>query len=148
MINNAVLMGRLTRDPDLRTTQSGRNVCSFTIAVDRSFVRQGEERQADFIPCVAWGSTADFISRFFHKGSMIAVTGRIQTRSYDDNNGNKRNVTEIVVNEASFTGSKSETNTGASGSDSPRTQNAPAPAYQTADAADFEEITDDDDLPF
>ena len=84
MINNVVLMGRLVATPELRNTQTGLAVTSFTIAVDRSYVRQGEQRQADFINCVAWRNTAEFITRYFQKGSMIAVTGSIQTRNYED----------------------------------------------------------------
>ena len=102
MINNVVLMGRLVATPELRNTQTGVAVTSFTIAVERSFARAGEQRQADFIDCVAWRNTAEFISKYFQKGSMIAVTGSIQTRSYDDKNGNKRKATEIIVDQASF----------------------------------------------
>ena len=140
MINNVVLMGRLVADPELRTTTTGRTLVSFRIAVDRSFVRQGEERQADFIPCTAWEQTANFISRYFHKGSMIGVIGSLQSRStaYD-----------VVVREASFTGSKNETGTGAFGAPAAAAAPAqPAPAFQSATRADFEEITDDEDLPF
>ena len=90
MINNVVLMGRLVATPELRNTQTGVAVTSFTIAVERSFARAGEQRQADFIDCVAWRNSAEFISRYFQKGSMIAITGSIQTRTYDDKNGNKR----------------------------------------------------------
>ena len=112
MINNVVLMGRLVATPELRNTQTGLAVTSFTIAVDRSYVRQGEQRQADFINCVAWRNTADFITKYFQKGSMIAVTGSIQTRNYEDKNGNKRTAVEVIVDQASFCGSKAETGTG------------------------------------
>ena len=145
MINNVVLMGRLVADPELRTTTTGRTVGTFRIAVDRSFVRQGEERQADFIPCVAWEQTANFIGRYFHKGSMIAVVGSLQSRQYEDKSGQKRTAYDVVVREASFTGSKAESGTGAASSAAPA---QPAPAFQSAAAADFEEITDDEDLPF
>lgn len=147
MINSVVLMGRLTADPELRTTTTGRSVCSFTIAVDSSFQRAGEDRQADFINCVAWEKSAEFISRYFHKGSMIAVTGRIQTRRYEDKTGAKRTAFEVVVREASFTGSKAETGTGSYNQAAPAAP-AQAPAYQSAAPSDFEEITDDEDLPF
>lgn len=106
MINNATIMGRLTADPELRSTQSGLSVVQFTVAVDRDYIKQGEERQADFINCVAWRQTAEFISRYFGKGRMIAVEGSIQTRNYEDKHGNKRTATELIVNRAHFTGEK------------------------------------------
>ena len=92
MINNVVLMGRLVATPELRSTGTGVSVASFTIAVDRAYAKQGEQRQADFIDCVAWRNTAEFITRYFQKGSMIAITGNIQTRTYEDKNGIKRTV--------------------------------------------------------
>ena len=143
MINSVVLMGRLVADPELRTTTTGKSVCSFRIAVDRSYVRQGEQRQADFITCVAWEQTGNFISRYFTKGSMIAVAGSIQTRNYEDKNGQKRTAFEVNVREASFTGSKAD-----SGTQAAPAAPAQAPAYQSAATNDFEEITDDEDLPF
>lgn len=142
MINNVVLMGRLVADPELRTTANGTDVCSFRIAVDRNYVSQGQERQADFIPCVAWRQTAKFISQWFSKGSMIALTGSIQTRTYEDNNGNKRNAFDVVVDQASFTGSKAE-----SGS-APKPVEVAKPVYNNTTANDFEIISDDEDLPF
>ena len=144
MLNCVTLMGRLVADPELRTTTTGKSVCTFRIAVDRSFQKAGEQRQADFITIVAWESTANFISRYFAKGSMIAVQGSIQTRSYQDNNGNNRTAFEVLAREVSFCGSKAETGTSAPAVSAA----APAPAYQTAVPSDFEEITDDDDLPF
>lgn len=146
MINSVVLMGRLTADPELRTTTTGRSVCSFSIAVDRSFVKAGEERQADFINIVAWEQTANFICRYFRKGSMIALTGSIQTRRYEDKTGAKRTAFEVIAREVSFTGSKADTGTGAY--TAPAQAPAQAPAYQSAMPGDFEEITDDEDLPF
>lgn len=143
MLNCVTLMGRLVADPELRTTTTGKSVCTFRIAVDRSFQKAGEQRQADFITIVAWESTANFVSRYFAKGSMIAVQGSIQTRNYQDNNGNNRTAFEVLAREVSFCGSKAETGTTA-----PVSPAAPAPAYQTAVPSDFEEITDDDDLPF
>ncbi|MBR6045419.1 MAG: single-stranded DNA-binding protein [Ruminococcus sp.] len=104
MLNKVILMGRITRDLELKTTPQGASVLSFTVAVDRSFVKQGEERQADFINCVAWRQTAEFINRFFGKGRMICIEGNLRTRTYDDQNGNKRYVTEVYVDNASFTG--------------------------------------------
>ena len=146
MINNVTLMGRLVATPELRNTTTGIAVLSFTIAVDRAYQKQGEQRQADFIDCVAWRNSAEFISRYFQKGSMIAITGSIQTRNYEDKNGNKRKATEIVVDQASFCGSKSETGTNGGYSAQPA---APAaPSFATGSDGDFEEIAGDDDLPF
>ena len=146
MLNCVTLMGRLTADPELRTTTTGRSVCSFSIAVERSYAKQGEQRQADFINIVAWENTANFISRYFAKGSMIAIQGQIQTRPYEDKNGNKRTAFEVIAREVSFCGSKAETGTVVNAA--PVSQAAPTPSYQTAVPGDFEEITDDEDLPF
>lgn len=145
MLNCVTLMGRLVADPELRTTTTGKSVATFRIAVDRSFQKAGEQRQADFITIVAWENTANFVSRYFAKGSMIAVQGSIQTRQYEDANGNKRTAFEVVAREVSFCGSKAETGAAVAASVSPA---APAPAYQTAVPTDFEEIADDEDLPF
>lgn len=109
MLNTAVIMGRLTADPELRTTQSGLSVTSFMVAVDRSY-KSGDERQTDFINVVAWRSTAEFVTKYFKKGRMIAVQGAIQTRNYEDKNGNKRTAVEIVADSVSFCGGKSESN--------------------------------------
>lgn len=106
MLNSAIIMGRLTAAPELRTTANGTSVTSFTVAVDRAYARQGEERQTDFISVVAWRGTAEFVSRYFRKGSMIAVQGSIQPRNYEDKNGNKRTAVEIVADKVSFCGSK------------------------------------------
>lgn len=145
MINTVALMGRLTYEPELKTTPSNISVCRFQIAVDRNYTPKGEERKADFIDCIAWRGTADFVNKYFHKGSMIAITGSIQTENYTDKNGNKRKSVEIVANEVSFCGSKSETgNTAHNHSDS--VSNGIDVSYNTDD---FEEIVDDDDdLPF
>jgi len=105
-MNIAILTGRLTRDPELRTTQSGVPVCSFTVAVDRRFKNASGEREADFIRCVAWRQTGEFISKYFRKGNKINVTGSIQTRSYDDKDGNRRDAVELVVDNAEFGESK------------------------------------------
>ena len=103
MLNHIVIMGRLTRDPELRYTQSQVPVASFTVAVDRDFSgRDGGERQTDFINCSAWRSTAEFISKYFHKGSMIVVSGRLQIRSYQDRDGNNRTAAEIVADNVYF----------------------------------------------
>ncbi len=147
MLNCAVIMGRLTADPELRTTNSGVSVTTFSVAVDRRFSRQGEEKQTDFINVVAWRQTAEFVTRYFHKGSMIAVQGSIQTRNYEDRNGNKRTAFEIVADNVSFCGSKAETGTGAAPAARPA---APAPAYQSGDAEGFSVLPtgDDDAFPF
>lgn len=129
MINNVVLMGRMVADPELRTTTTGKSVANFRIAVDRPYSKGGD-KQADFITIVAWEKTADFISRHFSKGSMIAIQGSIQTRNYEDSNGNKRTAFEVLAREVSFCGGKNEGN-----------GNAPS-------QPDFEEITDDEELPF
>lgn len=144
MLNCAIIMGRLTADPELRTTGNGTSVTSFSVAVDRRFQRQGEERQTDFINVVAWRQTAEFVSRYFHKGSMIAVQGSIQTRNYEDKNGNKRTAVEIVADNVSFCGSKAES--GATGAAPAR----PAPAYQGGNADGFSVLptSDDDAFPF
>lgn len=144
MLNSAIIMGRLTADPELRTTASGLSVTSFSVAVDRRFQRQGEEKQTDFINVVAWRQTAEFVSRYFHKGSMIAVQGSIQTRNYEDKNGNKRTAVEIVADNVSFCGSKAETGTGAPA------VSRPAPSYQGGSTDGFSVLptNDDDAFPF
>ena len=134
MLNVAIIMGRLTADPELRTTASGVAVTTFSVAVDRRFQRQGEEKQTDFINVVAWRQTAEFVSRYFHRGSMIAVRGSIQQRNYEDKNGNKRTATEIIAEEAFFGGSKS---TG-------KAEEKPAESEQGG----FEEVDGENDLPF
>lgn len=103
-MNSVAIMGRMVSDPELKTTQNGVSVTSFTVAIARSYVKPGEERQTDFIDCVAWRNTAEFICRYFVKGQMIGITGSIQTRTYTDKNGNNRKVVEIVVDKAGFTG--------------------------------------------
>lgn len=144
MINNVVLMGRLTADPEVRTTTTGKSVCSFSIAVERSYAKAGEQRQTDFINIVAWESTVNFISKYFAKGSMIALQGQIQTRNYEDKNGNKRTAFEILAREVSFCGSKAQTNTVSAEATTP----SPTNRYQSSEPFDFEEIGDDEDLPF
>jgi single-strand DNA-binding protein len=106
MLNSIIIIGRLTADPELKTTASGLSVTSFTVAVDRAYSK--EEKPTDFIPVVCWRGTADFVTKFFRKGSMIAVKGSLQTRNYEDKNGNKRTAFEVVADEVSFCGSKSE----------------------------------------
>lgn len=143
MINSVVLMGRLTYDPELRSTPNGVSVIRFQIACDRQFQNKGEERKADFIDVTAWRQTAEFISRYFRKGSMIALEGSIQTENFTDKDGNKRKSVQVVANNVSFCGSKAESETTSKAS-----FNQPAPSY-ASDNSDFEEIADDDDdLPF
>ena len=102
MLNKAILMGRLVADPELRRTPNNNSVTSFTLAVNRSFTRQGEQPQTDFIDIVAWGKTAEFVSRYFVKGQQVAVAGRIQTRMWEDKQGNKRKSVEVVAEEVHF----------------------------------------------
>jgi single-strand DNA-binding protein len=109
-MNKAILMGRLTRDPELRTTASQIPVCSFTLAIDRRFKNANGEYEADFIPVVVWRQQAEFCSKYFQKGSRMAVVGRIQTRSWDDAEGKRRNMTEVVADEVYFTESKRSSN--------------------------------------
>lgn len=142
-MNVIALMGRLTADPELKTTTSGINMTRFSIAVDRAFQKQGEQRQADFINIIAWRQSAEFITRYFRKGSMIAITGSLQSGSYTDKDGNKRYTYDVVVDRAEFCGSKAE-----SGSSSYTRNDQPA-SFSNADPGDFEEISvGDDDLPF
>lgn len=142
MLNSIIIMGRLTAAPELRQTASGLSVTSFTVAVDRSFAKSGEERQTDFIPVVAWRSTADFVTKYFGKGSMIAVQGSLQSRNYEDKNGNKRTAFEIVADEVSFCGGKNEGN-----SNSEKPNNSPATPTYTSAPEEFEQ-EDFSDLPF
>ncbi len=143
MLNYAIIMGRLVADPELRQTQTGISVTSFTVAVERAFVKQGEERQADFIDVVAWRQTAEFITRYFQKGSMIAIHGSIQTSSYEDKNGNKRKRVEIIADSVSFCGSKSE-----GGGNSQRTESSGAQTFSNGSADDFIADEEADELPF
>ena len=152
-MNKAILVGRLTADPELKSTTSGVNVCSFTVAVDRRFNKAGEERKADFINCVAWRQNAEFICKWFTKGRMIGLIGSIQTRDWTDNEGKKRYATEVIVDEAYFTESKGSSDGGASNA---WQQNRAAGQMITApqdfdslpDGADFIPGESDDDLPF
>ena len=128
-MNKVILMGRLTKDPEVRYTQTTNTmVTSFTLAVNRRFVKQGEERQADFINIVAWNKTAEFVSKYFSKGQQVGVIGRIQTRNYDDEQGVKHYITEAIAEEVYFAGEKKE-----------KAQN---------DTTDDFEIANLDDLPF
>lgn len=143
-MNSIIIMGRLTDNPELRKTPNDISVCSFSVAVDRPY-RNGADRQTDFFNCTAWRGTAEFISKYFAKGQMIAIEGSMQSRRYDDRDGNKRTAWEIQVNQAHFCGSKSE-NSAQGGFN--RGAEA-APSYSNADAGDFTELDGgDDDLPF
>lgn len=140
MLNRIVLMGRLTRDPELRRTQSGTAVVSFSVACDRDYAAQGAERETDFIDIVAWRGTAEFVEKYFGKGRMIVVGGRLQIRNWQDKDGNKRRNAGVIADNVYFGDSRSD--------------NAPG-SYQAAkapvnvDAEDFAEVEDDDsDLPF
>lgn len=146
MLNSVIIMGRLTADPELRTTTSGLSVTSFTVAVDRNY-KSGDERQTDFINCVAWRATADFVTRYFRKGQMIAVQGSLQVRNYEDKNGNKRTAYDVVADNVSFCGSKSESGNNNFGAQ--RQESAPAVSYQSADAGSFSVLPDDNSgFPF
>jgi single-strand DNA-binding protein len=146
-MNKAFLMGRLTRDPELKTISNGQtSLCNFSIAIDRRFQKPGEEKQADFINCVAWRQQAEFVAKYFHKGSKILVIGSIQTRKYDDKEGRKVTATEVVVDEVEFVDSKSSSG-GGGGYDAPP-QKAEAPAKGAAGDGFFPAPDDDTSLPF
>ena len=134
-MNKVVLMGRMTKDPEMRQTQSGVSVCRFTLAVNRRFAKEGQ-MTADFINCTAWRQQADFIAKYFQKGNMIAIVGNIQTSTWEGQDGKKQYSTDILVDEAYFTGSKENTS-------------ASAPAETSGDFGDgFMEMPDDDNLPW
>ena len=145
MLNSVIIMGRLTFDPELRTTPNGVSVVRFQVAVDRRYQKQGEERKADFIDVTAWRQTAEFVSRYFHKGSMIAVEGSIQTDNFTDKDGNKRKSMQVVADNVSFCGSKAESGQG--GYSAPRQYAAPA-SYQSASADSFSVLPDDNSQGF
>lgn len=133
-MNKVMLIGRLTKDPELRYTQSGSTVASFTLAVNRRF---SKENEADFINCTAWQKSAEFVANYFRKGQSMALEGRLQVRSYDDKDGNRKYVAEVVADQVEFVGSKGEST------------KADAPANNNAYPIEGEEIVfDDNDLPF
>lgn len=149
MLNIVAIMGRLVADPELRTTANGTNVCSFRIACDRNFVSQG--KKADFIDIVVWRQAADFVCKYFQKGSMIAVDGALQSRNYKDKQGNSRTAVEVVANHISFAGPSKKPGGQAvddGGEAPPKDYREPAPAYSQGSADDFAVIDDNDDLPF
>ena len=154
MLNHITIMGRLTRDPELRRTGSGVAVASFTLAVDRDFSpKDGGERETDFIDCVAWRQTGEFVSKYFTKGRMAVVSGRLQIRSWTDKDGNKRRTAEVVADNVYFGDSRKEESGNAYNSGFSY-GSAPAPAYGTysapsVPASDFAMLSDDDaQLPF
>lgn len=144
MINNVTLMGRLTKPPELRQTPSGINVVTFSLAVERNYKPQNGEKETDFINCVAWRQTADFIQRYFGKGDMIAITGEIQTRKYTDAAGTNRTVFEVVANQASFCGSK---NSASGPTSTTQTQDNFEVVIPTS-ATSSDPLDELDDLPF
>lgn len=161
MLNRVILMGRLVSDPELKTTSTGLSVTSFRIAVDRSYVKSGEERKADFFDIVCWRNSAEFVCRYFGKGSMIAVDGQLQSRTYQAKDGTNRYVVEVVASSVSFTGERRDdknqqpANNGYQQPEQPynnyQQSGAPSgyesnPAYQQG--GDFEDYSLDDDLPF
>lgn len=142
-LNKVILGGRLTADPELKQTPSNISVCQFSIAINRKKQKDQTEQQADFINCTAWRTTGEFISKYFRKGSSICVIGAIQTRSWTDQQNNKRYATEVVIDEVMFVDSKNESGT---------TQPTEQPTYNTDnntfDNAEFEVVSADVDLPF
>lgn len=138
MLNQIAIQGRLARDPELRRTNSGKAVTSFTLACDRDFKNQQTgEKEVDFIECVAWGGTAEMVEKYFKKGQMAVVTGRLQIRAWEDKNGQKRRTAEILVNSVYFCGSKESGTQASSGADS---------TYSTPQFAPIE--ADDEQLPY
>lgn len=154
MLNVVSLLGRLVADPELRRTPNGVSVTTFTLAVDRNFVKAGSERQTDFIDIVAWRNTAEFVCKYFQKGSMMAVQGSIQTRTYEDKEGNKRKAFEILADNVFFAGSKNTSTNHAStnaenGEPQPGSAAAPtAPVFSQGSTEEFAVVTDNEDLPF
>lgn len=138
MLNHIVLMGRLTRDPELRRTQNGTAVASFTLAVERDYNADSSNKQTDFIDIVAWRNTAEFVSRYFTKGRMAVVSGRLQIRDWTDRDGNKRKSAEAVADNVYFGDSKRDSSINSY----PKENSVPLTA------SDFEEIDDDEELPF
>ena len=150
--NKIILIGNMTADPELKQTQGGTSVCSFTIAVNRRYVKEGEQK-VDYINIVAWKEHGEFVSRYFKKGNPILICGQLQTRSWNDNQGQKRYTTEVVADEVSFVASAAQSASQGSSSQTPAgngyTPDAyGAPTFNSAQSANFEEIPNDGDLPF
>lgn len=146
MLNHIVIMGRLTRDPELRRTGNGVAVASFTLAVDRDFSGKDGEKETDFVDCVAWRQTGEFVSKYFTKGRMACVSGSLQLRDWTDKDGNKRRSAEVIANNVYFADSK---NTAENGGSRPTAAAPAAPTYAAPAAGSFAPINDDDEqLPF
>lgn len=141
--NKAILGGRLTADPELKSTSTGVPYVNFSIAVNRPYSKDESQQNVDFINVIAWRNRAEFVSRYFKKGSSICVVGSIQTRTWTDNQGNKRYATDVVADEVNFVDAKGESPSGSYGSDSYAT-----PAFTSDAAPKFEDVSDDDELPF
>lgn len=154
MLNKVILMGRLTRDPELRHTQSDIPVASFSLAVDRGYSRRDDsQQQTDFINIVAWRNTAEFVSKWFSKGQLVAVSGRLQVRSYKDRDGNNRTACEVVADECFFAESKRSSESSANASfppfSEPSAPSASSGLNAVSSGSDFEELVGDDgELPF
>lgn len=150
--NKVILIGNMVADPELKVTPNSVSVCSFRIAVGRRYIKAGEQQQTDFIDIVAWRSQAEFVTKYFSKGKPILVCGSIQSRNWQDKEGNKRTTVEVIADEVSFVERKSASDSYASNSVSSGDPGpaAPPPAYSTSyeSAPKFEEISADDDLPF
>ncbi len=147
-MNVICLMGRLTADPELRHTPSQVAVTTFSLAVDRAYQPKGQERQTDFINVVAWRGTAEFVCNYFRKGQRMALQGSLQSRNYTDKDGNKRTAYEVIADNVFFAESKRDSNAGPRYDSQVPAFTETAPAFSTAAANDFEEITGDDELPF
>ena len=164
MLNRVILMGRITHNLELKQTQNGTAVLSFNLAVERNYAPQGEERQTDFISCVAWRKTAEFINKYFAKGRMIAIEGNLQTRTYDDKNGVKHYVTEVIVDSVSFTGEPKQQETQQTyiptgeqrdvasspplGNSQSENNSMNGGSHNDIDIDDFEVVISDDGVPF
>ncbi len=151
MVNNVTLLGRITRDPEIKTVGSGSSVCNFTLAVNRNFKNQQGEYEADFINVVSFGNTADRLGQYVSKGNLLAVTGRIQTRNYENNMGQRVYITEVVANNVSFVESKNARSNGGAqdpySSEQVNPYNSANSGFDSSTVNDFSDI-DDDDLPF
>ncbi|MGI5970956.1 MAG: single-stranded DNA-binding protein [Oscillospiraceae bacterium] len=148
MLNQVILMGRLTRDPELRRTGSGIAVASFTLAVDRDFAsKETGEKQTDFIDIVAWRQTAEFVSKYFTKGQQVAVSGRLQIRDWQDKDGNKRRSAEVIADNVYFADSRRDREGGAQAFPRPAVSQ-PSSFDSPSDVPEFAELEDDGELPF
>jgi single-strand DNA-binding protein len=143
-LNKVILGGRLTADVELKTTPSGVSTCSFSLAVNRKYSKEGQQAETDFIECQAWRQTAEFISRYFKKGSSLCVVGSIQKRMWKDQQGNNRYATEVIVDEAMFVDSKNDTQ----GTFTAPDAQFNAPSYDAPQTSNFVPLNTDDDLPF